>query len=97
MTALQKEQCAKIAQHYGEGPQLLILQEECAELIQAASKIRRDTPGAYDNFIDELADVSIMIEEMKSFMDDDEETELMKRINAKINRQLDRITKEGLT
>lgn len=93
MTALQKEQCAKIAQHYGEGPQLLILQEECAELIQAASKIRRDAPGAYEHFIDELADVSIMIQEMVSFMDDDERTKLHKKINEKINRQLERIAK----
>lgn len=93
MTALQKEQCAKIAQHYGEGPQLLILQEECAELIQAASKIRRDAPRAYEHFIDELADVSIMIQEMVSFMDDDERTKLHKKINEKINRQLERIVK----
>lgn len=95
MTAIQKTRCAKIAEHYGEGAQLDILQEECAELIQAVSKIRRETPNAYDNFIDELADVSIMIEQMLSFMDDDEKTVLHKKINEKINRQIDRITKGG--
>lgn len=95
MTVAQKEQCAKIAEHYGEGAQLDILQEECAELIQAVSKIRREIPNAYENFIDELADVSIMIEQMISFMDDDEKTTLYKKINEKLERQLRRISKGG--
>lgn len=91
MTQSQKKNCAIIAEHYGQGQQLCILQEECAELIQSISKIRRELPNAYENFIDELADVSIMIEQMVSFMDDDEQTELLKRINNKLDRQLERI------
>lgn len=91
MTKAQIEQCGKIAHHYGQGSQLCILQEECAELIQAASKIRRDTPDAFDKYIDELADVSIMIEQMKAYMDDDELTLLSKRINEKLERQLERM------
>lgn len=86
-----KQKCAKIAHHYGQESQLCILQEECAELIQAASKIRRDTPDAFDKYIDELADVSIMIEQMKVYMDDDELTTLSKRINEKLERQLERM------
>lgn len=95
MTNIQKADCAQIAHHYGEGSQLAILQEECAELIQAVSKIRRDAPNAYEHFIDEVADVSIMIEQLKSFMDDDEKTTLSKRINEKLRRQLERIAKEA--
>lgn len=93
MTIEQNKQCSKIAQHYGEGSQLAILQEECAELIQAVSKIRRDAPGAYEHFVDELADVSIMVQQMVSFMDSDELTAFYKKINEKLNRQLERIEK----
>lgn len=95
MNAEQKKRCAEIAQHYGEGSQLAILQEECAELIQAVSKIRRGAPKAYEHFIDELADVSIMIEQLTSYMDDDDKTTLYKKVNEKINRQLERINEGG--
>ena len=95
MNAEQKKKCAKIAQYYGEGSQLFILQEECAELIQAVSKIRRGAPNAYDHFIEEIADVSIMIEQLTSYMDDDDKTTLYKKVNEKINRQLERISEVG--
>lgn len=68
MTKLQSEQCAKIAKHYGEGSQLCILQEECAELIQAISKIRRSIPNAGTHLIEELADVCIMVEQVISYI-----------------------------
>lgn len=91
MTKLQSELCAKIAKHYGEGSQLCILQEECAELIKAVSKIRRGIPDAGANLIEELADVSIMVEQIVSYMDDDDRTVLSKTINAKLDRQIGRI------
>ena len=93
MTDTQKTRCRKIAEHYGESAQLSILQEECAELIQAVSKIRRCVPNAYDNYIDEIADVSIMIEQMISFMDNEDKNALYQKINEKLERQLDRIAK----
>ena len=95
MTKRQSELCAKIAKHYGEGSQLCILQEECAELIRAVSKIRRSVPDAGANLIEELADVSIMVEEIVSYMDDDDRTALSKTINAKLERQLGRIDDES--
>ena len=49
---------------YGFESQRKILQEECAELIVAASHYDRGRPGAYDNFLEELADVDIMISQM---------------------------------
>lgn len=91
MTQTQKANCAAIAAHYGEGHQLGILQEECAELIQAVSKVRRERPGAYDDYIGELADVAIMLEQMLSFLDDEEETQLTRIINKKLQRQLERM------
>ena len=93
MTNMQKKKCEQIMAHYGRGNQLDILQEECAEVIQAVSKVRRGTQGADEHFLDELADVSIMVEEFVSDMDDDEKTDYYKKINAKLDRQLDRIAK----
>lgn len=41
-----------------------MLQEECAELIVAASHLERGRKDAFDNFIEEIADVEIMIEQV---------------------------------
>ena len=49
---------------FGFNNQRRILQEECAELIVAASHYDRGHPGAYENFVEELADVEIMISQM---------------------------------
>lgn len=94
LTALQKKRAAAIIYYYGRNNQLDILQEECAELIQAVSKIRRGTPEADEHFIDEMADVSIMLAEFVEDFDDDEKTEYYKKINEKLMRQQDRIVKE---
>lgn len=49
---------------FGFDSQRRLLQEECAELIVAASHYDRGRPGAYENFVEELADVEIMISQM---------------------------------
>lgn len=54
---------------FGFKSQLGILQEECAELIVAASKIKRGKQRNFDNFFEELADVEIMIEQIKTFFE----------------------------
>ena len=91
MTNSQKKKCAEIMKHYGRAHQQYILQEECAELIQAVSKIHRGTAGAEEQFINELADVSIMVEQHVSDMDEDELTEFYKKVNEKLDRQKIRI------
>lgn len=91
MTKSQIAKCKQIAEAYGISQQLDILCEECAELIQAVSKVRREVPNADDMLADELADVSIMIAQIISLMDDDDTTKLNKIINAKLDRQLGRI------
>ena len=95
MTNLQIKKCAQIIANYGRHAQLDILQEECAELIQAISKIRRSTPNAEEHFIDEMADVSIMVYQMIADFDEDEKTSFYKKINEKLDRQLERISKGG--
>lgn len=62
--------CKVIANHYGYPAQSLQLTEECAELIQAVNKYRRaHTPEekqeAFENYVEEIADVEIMLEQIK--------------------------------
>ena len=66
MSELNKE----TAKHYGYEAQSNQLVEECAELIQAVSKYRRAVTDeekliALENFIEEIADVEIMLEQIK--------------------------------
>jgi len=49
---------------YGFKNQAKILQEECGELIVAASHYDRGRENALENFVEELADVQIMIWQM---------------------------------
>jgi NTP pyrophosphatase (non-canonical NTP hydrolase) len=60
----------KVLKKFGDEAQMGMLTEECAELIQANSKLSRARAGSGDegdcleNFIEEMADVQIMIEQM---------------------------------
>ena len=66
---------------------MLIAAEEAAELIQAISKVRRyGYIGEHkDNLIEEIADVSIILQELK-MMFDITDAEIDKMIDFKINR-----------
>ena len=55
---------AKSIKHYGEEIQSTVCMEECAELIQAISKMKRGI-DAKDNLVEEIADVLICIEMLK--------------------------------
>ena len=91
MTDLQKEKCFEILKHYGFENQREILVEELAELIQAVSKAKRNKTRVSSNFIEELADVSIMLEQMQQALSADEYIEFLTIQNRKIERQLARI------
>lgn len=60
-----------VIRHYGENAQSMIHMEECAELAQAVSKMRRtrgrwcDGCTEYNNLVEEMADVLICMEQMK--------------------------------
>lgn len=62
---MSDERLKEIADHYGLDSQLSILQEECAELIQAVSKFRRVYDGSLSLLMEEMADVEIMLEQIK--------------------------------
>ena len=84
-------QIKEIAEHYGYESQIDQMCEECAEFIVARSKVRRNVPGAWDNLKEEVADISVMVDQMKLIIGEDE----INSIRAeKIRRQILRIRKE---
>lgn len=94
------------AEHYGYEAQSNQLVEECAELIQAVNKYRRAAAGlgepvsedkkaiALDNLIEEIADVEIMLEQIKHLLKIPEE-DLLAYKQFKINRTKERIEGRG--
>ena len=86
----------QIADHYGKEPQLGMAQEECAELIQAISKVRRkgETKDAIDHLAEEIADVRIMCAQLEELFGVRASVAL--RMHQKLDRQLERIA-EGDT
>lgn len=90
-----------IVETYGKEPQVDMAIEECAELQKALLKYRRKERAGATNeeitklkadIVDELADVSIMVEQMKIVYGCHGEVE--DKTEYKINRQMQRI-KEG--
>lgn len=87
-----------IAEHYGLDSQLNILQEELSELIQAVSKYRRGDPS---HILEEIADVEIMLDQVKYLLGNPEiprvvVEKFIKIIREdKIERQLNRINEEA--
>lgn len=82
----------KIAEYYGMPAQREQLIEECSELILAAQKCKRvGNRLTFDNYCEEIADVYIMIEQMKHLISP-------KIINGivdkKLKRQIRRIKEE---
>lgn len=94
MTSEMKIACKQIVAHYGDIPQRHILIEECAELIQAVIKCERGSDGADENFIEELADVTIMIEQMKQSLCLYDLQRYNETLKDKLDRQLKRMQYE---
>ncbi len=92
----------KIADHYGMESQIDIMQEECAELVQAVSKYKRGKDNDFSHMLEEMADVTIMIEQVLYLLDNRMNAEGSSAYNAfyefidkKLNRQIKRIEDEG--
>lgn len=96
------EQNKENAKYYGYEAQSNQLVEECAELIQAVNKYRRALTGlgqptaedqkavALENLIEEIADVEIMLEQVKHLLQiPEDELEAVKLY--KVNRTRERI------
>ena len=103
---MDKENIKKIAEYYGLESQSRQLFEEMAELTVSISKYMRfsenneDTPSSHldgDYYLfgimEEIADVTVMIEQIKYLLNLDDLI-IDDLIKNKINRQLKRIEKE---
>lgn len=89
----------EIADHYGFGAQSNQLIEECAELIQAVNKYKRaitkcgqpledyNSTIVLDNLVEEIADVEVMLEQIKYLLGINEE-DIRELKKFKINRTL---------
>lgn len=81
-----------ICEHYGFDKQLEQLEEECAELILAAQKLKRyHAVKTTEAFLSEVADVAVCVDEMKLFFRYGRIETIQ---NAKAKRQVRRIKKE---
>ncbi len=56
---------------WGLEPQLDMVVEECAELIQAISKVKRGKKNSLDNLLEEIGDVEIMLQQMRYYFDEE--------------------------
>lgn len=94
------------AKYYGYEAQSSQLIEECAELIQAVNKYRRAVAGlgqpvaedkkavALENLVEEIADVEIMLEQVKYLLQIPEE-DLLAVKTYKVNRTRERVQNKG--
>lgn len=94
MTEEQKAICHKIADHYGEEHQMLKAVEEMSELQKELVKFVNNDCGDIDSILEELADVCVMIEQMR-YCFDTHIIDVPKIIDAKLTRQLKRMEEES--
>lgn len=86
MTREEQKQIEKEAvETYGIEAQMRMLQEECGELIVAVGHYQRGRDGALGNLIEEMADVEIMLEQIKIALEVD--------VTATKNYKLERLKK----
>lgn len=98
-----KELLEKIVYAVGVDESVIQLAEECAELIQAATKFRRAMNGttpvslakAQENLIEEMADVRVCIDEMVILLDSEfsrnTEQQLLLKQQTKVERWAKRL------
>lgn len=91
MKGYQCENCNTIANHYGKNSQILIAIEELSELTKELCKYKRNY-NRRNELIEEIADVEIMIEQLKCLFDI--HTEVSNEIDYKLERQNRRMEQE---
>ena len=90
MNDKQRSICRQILAHYGVNNQYKQTIQECSELITALCH-RMENRANHAAVIDELADVSIMVEQLANVYG---RSSVEARIDAKLKRQLDRMEEE---
>lgn len=83
MNELQIKECRKLAERIGFDDSQDELVEKCVELIEAAEG------EDYDVFIERLADVRIIIEQVKLTLDDDQQEQYEAAIDDRLSSLAD--------
>ena len=91
--------CQQAVDTYGKDSQFEMVVEECAELIQAVQKVKRSRGGLetlleIDGLIDEIADVEIMLHQLRYLIGD---TRIDKQKAVKLERLQARLNKVNTT
>lgn len=89
MNEKQKRYCCEILQHYGLQNQLWQTIEETSELNQAIVKHHRY--GTMDGILEELADVEIMLVQIKMALNEEQLARVDLITQSKLERQIARI------
>lgn len=106
MNEKQTEKALEILEHYGAEKHRRQLVEECAELIQAVTKLERAQESGDIGKITEktlelvgvLVDVRVMLQQITmSLFQDVSKDMIYEQFEYKLQRQLDRIAKEKRT
>ena len=84
-----------IAEYYGLDHQLGLLQEECGDLVQAVSKHLRGQDPTGEKLMEELADVEVMIAQIKYLLGPDTSHKIESIAAFKIIREKERIAEEA--
>lgn len=72
--------CEEALKHFGESSQACQLMEECAELIVALNKaFNREQDEHFQSVAEEIADVEILIEQLKSIIEIKDYVEVYKK------------------
>lgn len=84
----------KAIETFGREPQMRMVQEECAELIQAINKyIRKGNGEGSSNLCEEIADVEIMIAQLRIMLNADAVIDGIKE--SKIERLKNRLNENS--
>jgi NTP pyrophosphatase (non-canonical NTP hydrolase) len=84
---MEQEWYNEMITYYGTNDRVRLLMEECGELVQAGNKILRypDSDEARSNLLEEMVDVSIMIEQVRTLFNYSD-TEWNRMEQYKVNR-----------
>lgn len=88
----QDARIERIADTYGMAAQANVVQEECAELIQAISKDRRyNSSTTAQNMVEEMADVYLTLSTLYSQLSKPQQIFFWDVLDKKLERQMIRI------
>ena len=84
----KREIMEKALEITGKDFQLMLLVEECGELLQAIGKVYRNKAGSLENLHEEIADVQLMLDQVKLIYDEEKINEIMEQKLTRLKSRL---------